>query len=152
LDERPRGYLPPAAVSGAFAAVRANALRVEGPFTVRSLSGIRQAIADQATYWCLSGVVVEVVQTISSELAANIVAHAEGDGRLVLSYRPGVLHCQAIDRGPGMPLPFLAGWQPPDTADPAAARGLWTVRMLSARMQIDSSALGTTVTTVLVRK
>jgi anti-sigma regulatory factor (Ser/Thr protein kinase) len=125
-------------------------LRVDGPLTVKALSRIRQSIVGWAAAWHLDELVVETVQTISSELAANIIVHARGEGRLVLTCRPGMLYCQAIDRGPGMPRPFLAGWHVPDIGDPAAARGLWTVRMLSARMQIDSSVMGTTVTAVLL--
>jgi hypothetical protein len=49
-----------------------------------------------------------------------------------------------------MQLPFLAGWQAPAIGDPEAPRGLWTVRMLSARLQIDSSVLGTTATAVII--
>lgn len=119
---------------------------------MKSLSRIRHAIADRAASWRLDAPIVEAVQTVSSELAANIIAHACGDGRLVLTRVPGGLYCQAIDRGPGMPLPFLAGWHAPAIGDPAAARGLWTVRTLSARMQIDSSALGTTVTAVIISR
>lgn len=128
----------------------ASTLRVEGPLTVRSLSRIRRAITGQAGTWRLNEPMVDAVQTVSSELAANIIVHAHGDGRLIFTQRPGAFYCQAIDRGPGMPLPFLAGWQAPASGDPAAARGLWMVRMLSARVQIDSSILGTTVTAVLV--
>lgn len=127
-------------------------LRVDGPLGVKSLSRIRHAIADQAAQWHLAEPVVETVQTVVSELAANIVVHAGGDGSLILTHRPGVLYCQAVDHGPGMPLPALAGWRVPESGDPAAARGLWTVRMLSTRMHIDSSSLGTTVTTVLAWK
>jgi len=129
-----------------------SALRVEGPLTVESLSRIRQAIVGRAAAWRLDDSIVETVQTVSSELAANIIAHAGGEGMMILTCRPGALYCQAVDHGPGMRLPFLAGWQAPDIGDPAAARGLWTVRMLSARVQIDSSILGTTVTAALVWK
>jgi len=127
-------------------------LRIDGPFTVGSLSRIRQAVALQAAIWRLGEPIVDAVQAIVSELAANMIVHARGDGRLILTHRPSAIHCQAIDRGPGMPLPFLAGWQAPAIGDPAAARGLWMVRMLSTRLQIDSSVLGTTVTAVLAWK
>lgn len=125
-------------------------LRFDGPLTVESLSRIRHAIADRAVSWRLDDLIVETVQSVSGELAANIIAHAEGDGGLILTRKQGGLYCQAIDHGPGMTLPFLAGWQVPAIGDPAAARGLWTVRMLSARLQIDSSVLGTTVTAVII--
>lgn len=128
------------------------ALQVDGPLAERSLSRIRHAIARQAAHWHLADEIVETVQTVVCELAANIVAHADGDGMLILTHRQGTLYCQAVDRGPGMPLPFLGGWQVPEAGDPAAARGLWTVRMLSTRLYIDSSNLGTTVTAVLVWK
>jgi anti-sigma regulatory factor (Ser/Thr protein kinase) len=130
----------------------ASTIRVEGPLTVDSLSRIRHAIAGYATTWRLDDPIVEIVQTVSSELAANIIAHADGEGRLILTRRPGGLYCQAIDHGPGIPLPFWAGWQAPEIGDPDAPRGLWTVRTLSNRMQIDSSNLGTTVTAVLIWK
>lgn len=130
--------------------VDTSTFRFDGPLTAGSLSLIRQAIAELAEIWRLDDRMVEIVQTVSSELAANIIAHACGDGRLVLTRKPGGLYCQAIDRGPGLPLPFLAGWQAPAIGDPEAARGLWTVRLLSSRVQIDSSVLGTTVTAVLI--
>ena len=128
----------------------AHTIRADGPLTVASLSRIRHTIADHAATWRLDDLVVETVQTVSSELAANIILHAHGDGRLILTRRPGGLYCQAIDHGPGIALPFWAGWQAPEIGDPDAPRGLWTVRTLSARMQIDSSILGTTVTAVII--
>ena len=117
-----------------------------------SLSRIRQTIAAQAAAWHVEEPIVDAIQAVSSELAANMIVHAHGDGRLIVTHRLGAVYCQAVDRGPGMPLPFLAGWQAPAIGDPAAARGLWMVRMLSTRMQIDSSVMGTTVTVALVWK
>lgn len=142
--QRPRATPAPSASS------HACILRIDGPFTVSSLSRIRQAIAAQAATWHLDEPTVETLQAVSGELAANMIVHAHGDGSLILTHRPGAVYCQAIDRGPGMPLPFLAGWQAPEIGDPAAARGLWVVRMLSTRTQIDSSVMGTTVTAALV--
>lgn len=134
------------------AACDAGAIRVDGPLKVDGLSRIRQAIADQAATWGLDEHVVHAVQMVSSELATNIIVHAHGNGGLVITYRAGMIYCQAVDQGPGMTLPFLAGWNAPASGDPTAARGLWMVRMLSARLQIDSSILGTTVTAVLIGK
>lgn len=139
-------------VSYALAAPEARIVRVDGPLTVEGLGRIRQAIADRTATWDLDEHAGYTLQVICSELTSNIIKHAGGDGRLVLTYRTGSLYCQAIDRGPGMARPFLAGWSPPDWGDPAAARGLWMVRMLSVRMQIDSSVLGTTVTALVAGK
>ena len=120
--------------------------------TVSGLSWIRHTIAARAVVWHLEEPVIEAIQAIIGELAANIVVHAFGDGGLILTHRPGAVYCQAVDHGPGMTLPFLAGWQAPEIGDPAAPRGLWLVRMLSTRMQVDSSTTGTTVTVALVWK
>lgn len=76
------------------------------------------------------------------ELAANVISHGGGAGRLRVWDLTGALHCQVEDG------------DPPVSEDPAlvsclpdqAGHGLWVVRQVADQVQIASGPRGTRVT------
>jgi len=127
---------------------RPDQLVVAGVFARDGLTALRARLAEQAQEWNLSPRVTTVLALVATELVANVIVHAGGEGRVRVSLRDGRLFCQVSDHGGGMPNPYRAGWAPPNATDPHG-RGLWVVRVFSDRLTIDSSPLGTTVTAVI---
>ena len=89
------------------------------------------------------------------ELAANVVQHGAGEGRLRIWRLPGALRCQVDDGDPPAPadpgLEELIAGDATDAASPAAVstlrhlpgHGLWVVRQVADQMQIVSGPHGT---------
>ena len=71
------------------------------------------------------------------ELAANVIRHASGAGRLRAWCLAGVLHCQVDD---GVASGFAVNSLP---CEPG--HGLWVVRQVASQMQTLSSPAGTSV-------
>lgn len=82
---------------------------------------------------------------IAGELAANAVRHGGGRGRLRLWLGPDSLHCQVSDGGPGIRDADTVGTAPAPAGAPGG-RGMWIVRRLAARIRIDNTPHGATVT------
>jgi anti-sigma regulatory factor (Ser/Thr protein kinase) len=69
------------------------------------------------------------------ELAANVVTHGAGAGRLLIRAAAGMLRCQVSDDGPGSgPWPLLKG------------HGLWLARALADEVTASSGPHGSQVT------
>jgi anti-sigma regulatory factor (Ser/Thr protein kinase) len=71
------------------------------------------------------------------ELAANVIRHGGGTGRLRVWDPPGALYCQVDD---GVAAPFAVNSLP---CEPG--HGLWVVRQVASQMQTLSSPAGTSV-------
>jgi two-component sensor histidine kinase len=71
------------------------------------------------------------------ELAANVIRHAEGPGRLRVWSLPGTLYCQVDD---GVASAFAV-----DSLPCEPGHGLWVVRQVASQMQTLSSPAGTSV-------
>ena len=71
------------------------------------------------------------------ELAANVIRHASGAGRLRVWSLPGALYCQVDD---GVASPFAM-----DSLPCEPGHGLWVVRQVASQMQTLSSPAGTSV-------
>jgi anti-sigma regulatory factor (Ser/Thr protein kinase) len=136
-------------VSSADTVLDGGPLLIFGPFDSSGLGRVRRMINERSAVWSLTDDTRHHLETIACELVGNIIRHAGGAGRLRISARSGFVYCQAVDRGPGLARPYQAGWGAPPSGDPSAARGLWLVRLLSARLHIDSSPLGTTITAAI---
>jgi serine/threonine-protein kinase RsbW len=79
------------------------------------------------------------------ELAANVVCHGGGKGRLRVWQLAGALHCQ-VDDGD-----LIASADPAALLDPfpeLAGHGLWVVRRVANQMQALSGPRGTRVTLI----
>ncbi len=118
-------------------------------FDGADLYALRAAVAAHAADLGAPPELVAHLVIIASELASNAVRHGGGTGRLRLSREDSGLCCVVDDSGPGMAEPSVAGRSAPS---PLAhgGRGLWIVRRLASRTDIESTERGTTVT-VLVK-
>ena len=79
------------------------------------------------------------------ELAANVVCHGGGKGRLRVWHLTGVLHCQ-VDDGD-----LIASADPAASLDPfpeLPGHGLWVARRVANQMQALSGPRGTRVTLI----
>jgi anti-sigma regulatory factor (Ser/Thr protein kinase) len=79
------------------------------------------------------------------ELAANVICHGGGKGRLRVWHLAGALHCQ-VDDGD-----LIASADPAASLDPfpeLPGHGLWVARRVASQMQALSSARGTRVTII----
>jgi anti-sigma regulatory factor (Ser/Thr protein kinase) len=89
----------------------------------------------------------EDLTMMAHELASNAVRHGGGRGRLRL-WRAGLaLLCEVSDRGPGLD-DDRAGRERPAHSAPGG-RGLWIVRQLADRVDVQTGPTGTIVTIVL---
>jgi anti-sigma regulatory factor (Ser/Thr protein kinase) len=117
-------------------------------FDGESLYALRAAVAAHAADLGAAPDLVAHLVIIASELASNVVRHGGGAGRLRLSREDGSLRCVVDDRGPGIAEPGVVGTStPPPYA--VGGRGLWIVRRLAPRTDIESSDRGTTVTVLV---
>jgi anti-sigma regulatory factor (Ser/Thr protein kinase) len=86
----------------------------------------------------------DVVLTVH-ELAANVICHGGGKGRLRVWQPAGALHCQ-VDDGD-----LIASADPPASRDPfpeLPGHGLWVARRVANQMRALSGPRGTRVTLI----
>jgi anti-sigma regulatory factor (Ser/Thr protein kinase) len=79
------------------------------------------------------------------ELAANVICHGGGKGRLRVWHLAGALHCR-VDDGD-----LIASADPAALLDPfpeLPGHGLWVARRVASQMQALSGARGTRVTVI----
>lgn len=117
-------------------------------FDREGLYALRAAVAAHAAHFGLPETLVEDVVVIANELASNAVRHGGGDGRLRLWRNESTVHCQVSDGGAGMAQPETAGTRRAAPAAPGG-RGLWIVRQLCLRLDVDTGPGGTTVTAIV---
>jgi DNA-binding response OmpR family regulator/anti-sigma regulatory factor (Ser/Thr protein kinase) len=115
------------------------------PVDRESLTAIRHAVTAHAQGRGLTEQGVNDLVLIANELAANVVLHGGGTGRLWLWSTDGMVYCEVSDEGPGLPDPERAGTVPVDPHT-VTGRGLWLIRQMSDRVHIDSGPRGTTIT------
>jgi anti-sigma regulatory factor (Ser/Thr protein kinase) len=78
-----------------------------------------------------------------SEVAANTVSHAHSAGTMKIWSEAGEIVCEMRDSGV-IANPAAAGRQPP-TADANGGHGLWLVRQICDRVELDSNSSGTVI-------
>jgi anti-sigma regulatory factor (Ser/Thr protein kinase) len=105
-------------------------------------SGLRLFVAEQARRAGLGGQRVRDLVIAVGELAGNTLVHTSGPGTLALWAAGDEVICQIQDGG-WISDP-LAGTTCPDPAAPGGGRGLWIVRQLCDRVEMDSGPSGTT--------
>jgi anti-sigma regulatory factor (Ser/Thr protein kinase) len=118
-------------------------------FDRNGLYALRAAVAAHAADFGTPERRVEDLVVIANELASNAVRHGGGGGRLLLWRNATAVHCRVSDGGPGMAEPDTMGTR---RAAPAATggRGLWIVRRLCDRLDVDTGPSGTTVTAIVL--
>ena len=117
---------------------------LEQAFDSGSLYVLRAAVAAHAAAAGLGRSRVYDVVVAAHELAANVVRHGAGRGRLRLWADGAFLYCQVSDDGParsGDPQPTgAAAWRPEH------GHGLWVVGQVADQLSIDHDPAGTTAT------
>lgn len=143
-------------------------LLLDQAFDSSSMYQLRASVAAHAADAGLSQTRAEDLVVAVHELAANVVRHGSGAGRLLVWRHHDELHCQITDDGDGKP---AAGQdQPAGHADGAAratesdpadsaetwppwriepGHGLWLVRQLADRVRLQPGQDGATVATVV---
>ena len=118
---------------------------IERQFGSSDLGPVRATVGQFATSSGLSRSRRDDLVLICHELATNAIRHAGGTGRLRLWNAMGYLYCEVSDAGPGLADPDRAGSA---FVEPQATsgRGLWLVRQIADRIEIETSGSGTVVT------
>lgn len=111
-------------------------------FATADLGAIRRAVGGWAEQQGLGPEATEELVLAVNELTTNSIRYGGGRGVLLRWREPDALACEIRDHG-HIDDP-LAGTQRP-TADAHSGRGLWLVRQLCDRVEIDSSPQGTSV-------
>ena len=113
-----------------------------------SLYQLRASVAAHATQAGLSARRADDLVIAVHELAANVVRHGSGHGRLRIWQHRQALHCQVTDEGRPGPASSEAGpastEAPPWRVEPG--HGLWLVRQLADEIELHPGPQGTAVT------
>jgi anti-sigma regulatory factor (Ser/Thr protein kinase) len=107
-------------------------------FDPGTLHAARARIRACATQAGFSRDQAEDVVLAVHELAANVICHGGGTGRLRAWALAGALHCQ-VDDG------YLTDQAALDSLSCEPGHGLWVVRQVAGQMQTLSSSAGTSV-------
>lgn len=110
-------------------------------FTGENLPQVRAQVEDTAAAAGLGGVRLGEFTLAVSEIAANAVEHAGGQGRLELRRLPHELECRITDNGPGFTpaIPELL----PGLTDNCPGRGLWLAHLVTDRLTVTTDLTGT---------
>ncbi|MEI5524240.1 ATP-binding protein [Streptomyces brasiliscabiei] len=110
-------------------------------FTGENLPQVRAQVEDTAAAAGLGGVRLGEFTLAVSEIAANAVEHAGGQGRLELRRLPHELECRITDDGPGFTptIPDLL----PGLTDTCPGRGLWLAHLVTDRLTVTTDLRGT---------
>ena len=142
--DRPRA--DPAAADGA---AGTTTYGFDQTFDEESLYALRSAVAAHGTDLGLTEARVADLVLVAHELAANAVRHGGATsatpGRITLWREDHALLCRVSDGGPGIVDPERAGLVDVPLAA-SNGRGLWIIRQVVDRLDIDSGGSGTTIT------
>jgi anti-sigma regulatory factor (Ser/Thr protein kinase) len=117
-------------------------------FDSDGLFSLRAAVSAHASDLGLGPERVGDVVMIAHELASNVIRHGGTAGRLRLWRTDHAVLCQVSDTGPGLADPAAAGRAPAPLSAPDG-RGLWIVRQLSDRLDIESGPDGSILTVTI---
>jgi anti-sigma regulatory factor (Ser/Thr protein kinase) len=79
-----------------------------------------------------------------NEIITNVVLHAGGRGRIVVSRSGQSIWCTITDSGPGIPVRFQHPPEVPDTFD-VGGRGIWLAYRLCDEVSMATGPIGTTI-------
>jgi anti-sigma regulatory factor (Ser/Thr protein kinase) len=79
-----------------------------------------------------------------NEVITNVVLHAGGRGRLILSIHDGSAWCTVTDSGPGIPQRYLTQPDVPEAFE-VGGRGIWLAYQLCDEVTMATGPIGTTI-------
>lgn len=109
-------------------------------FTGENLPQVRAFVEDAAAAAGLCGVRLGEFTLAVSEIAANAVEHAGGQGHLELRRLPHELECRITDNGPGF-IPAIPELLPGLTGN-CPGRGLWLAHLVTDRLTVTTDPTG----------
>jgi anti-anti-sigma factor len=117
---------------------------IDQAFDAGSLYALREAMAAHAAQAGMSeGRVSDAVLAVH-ELAANVVRHGAGQGRLRVWRDDGVLRCEVTDDGTALPAARADAEFSPATVWPVEhGHGLWLIRQVADQASLDRGPAGT---------
>ena len=127
-------------------------MALDRAFDAGTLLGLRKAVLDEAAAAGLPSNRAADVMLAVHELAANVVRHGAGAGRLAMHVQDGRLYCEVSDIGPAR-----VDGQAPRTGTTVAlpwpvqrGHGLWIVQAAADQVNVTSGSAGSQVTAVFV--
>jgi anti-sigma regulatory factor (Ser/Thr protein kinase) len=120
-------------------------------FRAATLSALREAVLGFASAAGLSRDRSIEVMLAAHELAANVIRHGSGRGRLRMRVTARALSCQVSDEqrqpggppaGPARPVPASAAWPVEH------GHGLWLVRKTADQVQVTADPAGSVVSMI----
>jgi anti-sigma regulatory factor (Ser/Thr protein kinase) len=121
-------------------------------FDASNLYALRSAVAAHGASFGLTEHRLGELVLVAHELAANAVRHGgarpASPGRLRLWRDGDDIVCEVSDAGPGLVDPATAGTEPVGVGA-YNGRGLWIVRQIADRVDIDSADHGVTITVAM---
>jgi anti-sigma regulatory factor (Ser/Thr protein kinase) len=128
-------------LSGAGSARGGNTM-LDQEFDASSLSLLRRLVLDCASAAGLRDDRALDVMLAMHELAANVIRHGTGRGRLLMQVVAGTLRCQVSDTDPALGNRVTGA---PPSWPVAHGHGLWLVRRTADQVQVTNSPAGSVV-------
>jgi anti-sigma regulatory factor (Ser/Thr protein kinase) len=120
-------------------------------FDAGSLYALRAAVAAHTTQAGMPEPRARDVVLAVHELAVNAIRHGAGHGRLIITNRDGVLHCQVTDDGQPPAARVGTGAEASTTSPDALwpsdrGHGVWMIRQVADHVSLQSGPGGTIAT------
>jgi anti-sigma regulatory factor (Ser/Thr protein kinase) len=123
---------------------RVSPLLVDRVFGRDDITLLRHQVSDCLTAIGFTGDRLSGFVLAVNEVITNVVLHAGGRGRLILSTRSGSAWCTVTDSGPGIPERYLTQPDVPEAFE-VGGRGIWLAYQLCDEVTVATGPIGTTI-------
>jgi anti-sigma regulatory factor (Ser/Thr protein kinase) len=113
-------------------------------FGLDDITVVRHAVQQHLSAAGYSGDRLEAFVLAVNEVITNVVLHAGGRGRIVLSRESGSTWCTVTDSGPGIPQRYQHPPEVPETFE-VGGRGIWLAYRLCDEVTMATGPIGTTI-------
>ena len=122
----------------------ATPLLLDRVFGRDDITVVRHQVSDCLAAMGFSGDRLDAFVLAVNEVLTNVVLHAGGHGRVVLSTDDGSAWCTVTDSGPGIPQRYLT---PPDVPEAfeVGGRGIWLAYQLCDEVTMATGPIGTMI-------